>query len=159
MEALLEIQHVQQIYGRGDRRFTAVQDVNLTIYEDEFVALLGPSGCGKSTLLRVITGLQQPSEGRVLYRGSQLEGVNPHATIVFQTFALFPWLTVFENVDLALKVRDVPEKLRAGRAIDLLDRVGMDGFETAYPRAVRRHAPESGLCPGNGGRAGAVVPG
>ncbi len=136
MEALLEIQHVQQIYGRGDRRFTAVQDVNLTIYEDEFVALLGPSGCGKSTLLRVITGLQQPSEGRVLYRGSQLEGVNPHATIVFQTFALFPWLTVFENVDLALKVRDVPEKLRAGRAIDLLDRVGMDGFETAYPREL-----------------------
>ena len=136
MEALLEVQHVQQIYGFGARRFTAVQDVNLTIYEDEFVALLGPSGCGKSTLLRVITGLQPPSEGAVLYRGRLLEGVNPYATIVFQTFALFPWLTVFENVDLALKVRDVPEKLRASRAIDLLDRVGMDGFETAYPREL-----------------------
>ena len=71
-----------------------MQDVNLTIFEGEFVALLGPSGCGKSTLLRIITGLQRPSEGRVLYRAQPVRGVNPYATIVFQTFALFPWLTV-----------------------------------------------------------------
>lgn len=98
---LLQLIHVQQLYTSGQRRFVAVQDVNLAIHEGEFVALLGPSGCGKSTLLRIITGLQKPSEGQVLYRGIPLKGVNPYATIVFQTFALFPWLTVKENVELA----------------------------------------------------------
>lgn len=134
--ALLKLRHVQQIYTSGQRRFTAVQDVNLTVIEGEFVALLGPSGCGKSTLLRIITGLQKPSEGNVLYREQPLKGVNPHATIVFQTFALFPWLSVFENVDLALKARDIPSNVRTPRALDLIDRVGLDGFETAYPREL-----------------------
>lgn len=133
---LIQVQNIQQKYGSGDRQFIAVQDVNLTIQEKEFVALLGPSGCGKSTLLRIITGLQRPSEGQVLYRGSPLRGVNPHATIVFQTFALFPWLNVLENVELALQVRGIPPNLRTPRAIDLLDRVGLDGFETAYPREL-----------------------
>ena len=133
---LVELKHVQQVYGSGERRFIAVKDVNLTIREGEFVALLGPSGCGKSTLLRIITGLQRPAEGRVLYRGEPVRGVNPKATIVFQTFALFPWLTVFENVDLALKVRNIPEKVRTNRTLDLIDRVGLDGFETAYPREL-----------------------
>lgn len=133
---LLELRHVQQIYTSGQRRFTAVQDVNLSISEGEFVALLGPSGCGKSTLLRIITGLQKPSEGRMLYRGKLLKGVNPHATIVFQTFALFPWLTVQENVELALKARAVAPEIRSPRTLDLIDRVGLDGFEIAYPREL-----------------------
>ncbi|MEW6380153.1 MAG: nitrate/sulfonate/bicarbonate ABC transporter ATP-binding protein [bacterium] len=133
---LLELQHINQIYGSGERRFTAVQDINLALSEGEFIALLGPSGCGKSTLLRIITGLQQPTEGQVIYRGAPLAGVNPHATIVFQTFALFPWLTVLENVEVALKARGLPPKLRTTRALDLLDRVGLDGFETAYPREL-----------------------
>src|SRR5512136_2414208 len=134
--SLLKVQHVSQTYGSGDRRFTAVQDVNLVLSEDEYVALVGPSGCGKSTLLRIITGLQRPSTGQVLYRGEPLRGVNPHATIVFQTFALFPWLTVQENVEVALKARGVMGEARAGRAVELLDRVGLDGFETAYPREL-----------------------
>ena len=78
---LVELKNVEQVYGSGERRFTAVKDVNLTIREGEFVALLGPSGCGKSTLLRIITGLQSPAAGRVLYRGNVLRGVNPMATI------------------------------------------------------------------------------
>ncbi len=133
---LLEVRHVQQIYRSGSRQFVALQDVNLGVREGEFVCLLGPSGCGKSTLLRIITGLQRPTEGVVLYRGQPLRGVNPHATIVFQTFALFPWLTVLENVEVALKARGVPPKLRTARAMDLLDRVGLDGFEIAYPREL-----------------------
>jgi NitT/TauT family transport system ATP-binding protein len=133
---LVELQHINQIYGSGERRFTALQDISLTIDEGSFVALLGPSGSGKSTLLRIITGLQKPATGTVLYRGRPLQGVNPHATIVFQTFALFPWLTVLENVEVALKARGVPEKMRTGPALDLLDRVGLDGFETAYPREL-----------------------
>lgn len=134
--SLLELSHVHQIYTSGQRRFTAVQDINLTVSEGEFVALLGPSGCGKSTLLRIITGLQKPSEGTVLYRNQVLRGVNPHSTIVFQTFALFPWLSVFENVNLALKARDIPANIRTPRALDLIDRVGLDGFESAYPREL-----------------------
>jgi hypothetical protein len=86
--------------------------------------------------LRIITGLQKPTEGLVLYRDVPLQGVNPHASIVFQIFALFPWLNVIENVELALEVKGMPALLRASRAIDLLDRVGLDGFENAYPREL-----------------------
>jgi NitT/TauT family transport system ATP-binding protein len=135
-KTLVQLKNIHQIYSSGARRFTAVENVNVTISEGEFVALLGPSGCGKSTLLRIITGLQKPSEGFVLYRGVPLKGVNPHASIVFQTFALFPWLTVLENVDLALKMKGAPPHLRTTRALDLLDRVGLDGFENAYPREL-----------------------
>ncbi len=135
-ETLLELKNISQEYSSGQRRFTAVHDVNLKLFEGEFVALLGPSGSGKSTLLRIMIGLQQPSQGQVLYRGKPLQGVNPHAAIVFQTYALFPWLTVLENVDVALKAHGVPAKMRTPRALDLLDRVGLDGFETAYPREL-----------------------
>src|SRR5713101_2994024 len=124
------------MYGTGTHRFVALQDVNLRLHEGEFVALLGPSGCGKSTLLRIITGLQQPTEGQDLYRGQSVQGVNPHTTIVFQTFALFPWLTVQQNVEVALKAHGVVPEQREHRAIDLLDKVGLDGFETAFPREL-----------------------
>ena len=133
---LLEVRSVSQMYGSGERRFTAVQSVNLSMREGEFVALVGPSGCGKSTLLRIITGLNKPTSGVVLYRDNVLFGVNPHATIVFQTFALFPWLTVQQNVELALKVRGVSAEERTRRAVALLDKVGLDGFENAYPREL-----------------------
>jgi NitT/TauT family transport system ATP-binding protein len=134
--SLLKLKNIGQVYGTGQKRFTAVQNINITIEEGEFVVLLGPSGCGKSTLLRIIAGLQRATEGRVLYRGAPLEGINPNAAIVFQTFALFPWLTVQENVEVALKARGVPPKVSVTRALDLLDRVGLDGFETAYPREL-----------------------
>lgn len=133
---LLKLRNVSQVYGSGPRQFTAVQGVNLTLSPGEFVCLLGPSGCGKSTLLRIIVGLQRATSGQVLYKGTPLEGVNRHAAIVFQTFALFPWLTVQENVEVALKAHNVPPKVRTPRALDLLDRVGLDGFETAYPREL-----------------------
>jgi len=133
---LVELRHVTQIYGAPPRQFTAIADVNLILHEGEFATLVGPSGCGKSTLLRIITGLQRPTSGEVLYRGTALCGVNPHATIVFQTFALFPWLTVQQNVEVALKARGVPARLCAQRAMELLDRVGLDGFENAYPREL-----------------------
>jgi NitT/TauT family transport system ATP-binding protein len=133
---LLELRGVNQVYGSGQRQFIAVKDIHLSLYEDEFVALLGPSGCGKSTLLRIMIGLQRPTEGEVIYRGQLMDQVNPYATIVFQTFALFPWLTVLQNVEVALKARAVPPKLRTARALDLIDRVGLDGFENAYPREL-----------------------
>lgn len=134
--ALVKLRGVTQSYQIGRKVFVAVDGVNMTVNEGEFVALLGPSGCGKSTLLRIITGLQKPSQGTVLYRGEPVTGVNPRATIVFQTFALFPWLTVQQNVEIALKARGVAPEERKTRALELLDRVGLDGFETAFPREL-----------------------
>ncbi len=135
-QPLLELKNVSRWYGQGTKKFVAVQGVNLTIRPGEFVCLLGPSGCGKSTLLRMITGLNPVSEGQVLYRGQPQAGVNPHATIVFQTFALYPWLTVQQNVEVALKARGVAEADRRAKAVALLDKVGLDGFEKAYPREL-----------------------
>ncbi len=135
-EALLSLEHVEKAYGQGERRFEAIQDFNLRVLPAEFVCLVGPSGCGKSTLLRIITGLTPASAGLVRYRGEPLAGINPHAMIVFQTFALYPWLTVQENVEIALKARGVPRGERSPRAIRLIDMVGLDGFEGAYPREL-----------------------
>lgn len=135
-EPLLSLQSVSKRYGRGERQFTAVENVSLEVRTGEFVCLLGPSGCGKSTLLRIITGLQPPSEGKVLYRGRSVQGVNPNATIVFQSFALYPWLTVQENVEVALKARGIPPAERREIALRQIDAVGLDGFESAYPREL-----------------------
>jgi NitT/TauT family transport system ATP-binding protein len=135
-QALLRVDNVSKVFGRGDRQFTALKDINLSIRPGEFVALLGPSGCGKSTLLRMITGLIAPSSGTVFYRGTPVRGVNPYATMVFQSFALYPWLTVLDNVALALEARGNHGKERFARAEQLVDLVGMDGFESAYPREL-----------------------
>jgi NitT/TauT family transport system ATP-binding protein len=133
---LLQVERVTKNYGRGDRQFTAVRNINLSIREGEFVALLGPSGCGKSTLLRMITGLISPSQGTVYYRDQQVHGINPYATMVFQTFALYPWLSVLDNVALALEARGDMTKERFTKAEKLVDLVGLDGFESAYPREL-----------------------
>ncbi|GAB1348224.1 nitrate/sulfonate/bicarbonate ABC transporter ATP-binding protein [Ignavibacteriales bacterium] len=134
--SLVDVKKVSQVYGKDQKKFTALSEIELKINTGEFVALVGPSGCGKSTLLRLITGLQKASKGSVLYNGEKLEGVNPNATIVFQTFALFPWFNVIENVELALANRDIPSKMKTARAIEAIDRVGMDGYEMAYPREL-----------------------
>lgn len=135
-EILLHVENVTRAYGQGSRRFIAVKDINLEIRAGEFVALLGPSGCGKSTLLRMITGLIAPTTGTVYYREKPVEGINPYATMVFQSFALYPWLTIRDNVALALEARRVTLNERRKRALDLLDLVGLDGFESAYPREL-----------------------
>lgn len=135
-EVLVQLSGVGKTYGRGERETEALANINLTIRTGELVALLGPSGCGKSTLLRMIAGLIEPTEGEILYRGKPLRGVNPYTTIVFQAFALFPWLTVQENVEAVLKPLGLTPLERTKRALNLLDRVGLDGFEAAYPREL-----------------------
>jgi NitT/TauT family transport system ATP-binding protein len=135
-DVLLELKNVVKAYGAGEKKFVAVSDVSLKLKPGEFTCLLGPSGCGKSTLLRIITGLNRATSGAVLYRGQPIIGVNPHATIVFQTFALYPWLTVQDNVQIALKARGVAPAARVERALSLIDTVGLDGFESAYPREL-----------------------
>jgi NitT/TauT family transport system ATP-binding protein len=110
--------------------------VSFTLSEGEIVALLGKSGSGKSTLLRCVAGLIAPSSGVVSYRGTPLTGANPGVSMVFQTFALLPWLTVQQNVELGLEARGVPEAERAERALAAIDTIGLDGFESAYPKEL-----------------------
>jgi NitT/TauT family transport system ATP-binding protein len=113
-----------------------LQDISLEVRRDEVVALLGPSGCGKSTILRILAGLIQPTDGEVLYHGQPLRDLNPGVAIVFQSFALYPWMTVIENIQTVLRAaglsRDAIED-RANRAVRL---VGLGGFEEAYPREL-----------------------
>ena len=112
---------------------TVVEDVSLDVCDGEIVCMLGPSGSGKSTLLRMLAGLLRPSRGEVLYRGRPFRGPNPGASIVFQTFALYPWLTVLENVELGLKGNQSENRERALETIDI---IGLDGYENAYPREL-----------------------
>jgi NitT/TauT family transport system ATP-binding protein len=113
-----------------------LDDVSFTLAEGEIVALLGKSGSGKSTLLRCVAGLIAPSAGMVAYRGTPLTGANPGVAMVFQTFALLPWLTVQQNVELGLEARGVPDPQRAERALAAIDLIGLDGFESAYPKEL-----------------------
>lgn len=110
--------------------------ISLTVGEGEFVALLGPSGSGKSTLLRIVTGLVPPTSGEVRYRGRPISGPNPYAAMVFQTFALYPWLTVLENVEIGLKAQGMSRNERREKAKRLIDLIGLDGFEDAFPKEL-----------------------
>ena len=115
---------------------TVLEDVSLRASAGEFVAVVGPSGSGKSTLLRIIAGLVPPSSGSVLYNDAPLSGVNLDCAMVFQSFALLPWLTVIENVRLGLDARGLPQEECRRRANFYIDKVGLDGYEEAYPREI-----------------------
>jgi NitT/TauT family transport system ATP-binding protein len=132
---LLRLQQIEQFYGG---RIRIMGPLDLEVCEGEFLALVGPSGCGKSTLLRIVAGLLRPTRGTVLLGGRPLVGVNPSAAVVFQSFALFPWLTVVDNVALGLEARGMPALERLKRAEKYLDMVGLSGYERAYPRELSR---------------------
>jgi len=136
-EAIVEAVGIEKSYPQQDgTQIQVVGTTNLVIEPGKIVALLGPSGCGKSTLLRMLTGLSQPTAGSLLWHGKPLNGQMPNVAIVFQSFALFPWLTVLENVEAPLEARGVPAVERHKRALRTLDTVGLDGFETAYPKEL-----------------------
>ena len=136
-EIILETINLTKSYPMaGGKELSVLEDINIKITEGEFVSILGQSGAGKSTLLRIMAGLATPSKGKVLYHGASFEEVNPKISMVFQSFALFPWLTVLENVELGLKSYKLkPEEIR-DRSIKMIDLVGLDGFEDAYPREL-----------------------
>jgi len=134
---LLEAQHVsQQFVLPGGHDLQALHDISLAIGEHEVVALVGPSGCGKSTLLRLLVGLTRPTTGTVRYRGAPVTGVLSSAAMVFQSFALLPWLTVEQNVEMGLAARGVVEADRRRAAAHAVELVGLAGFEGAYPREL-----------------------
>ncbi|HXM28272.1 MAG TPA: nitrate/sulfonate/bicarbonate ABC transporter ATP-binding protein [Chthoniobacterales bacterium] len=121
--------------GRG-RELKVLDQIDLAIHEGELLALLGQSGSGKSTLLRCLTGLTKPSSGRVLCYGKSLEGINPHASIVFQTFALYPWLTVEQNVEVGLMAKKMTRTEKTDAVEKAIDLIGLNNYHSAFPREI-----------------------
>src|ERR1700733_1075294 len=117
-------------------RLKVLEDVGLAVHKSEVVALLGPSGCGKSTILRILAGLIQPNRGKVLYHGAPLVGLNPGAAIVFQSFALMPWMTVAQNIEIVLRAAGKNTEEIKARIASVIRTVGLQGFEDAYPREL-----------------------
>ncbi|MGW1868493.1 ABC transporter ATP-binding protein [Streptomyces mauvecolor] len=135
-EILLETVGLTKAYAGADGELPVLGGIDLQVRAGEVVALLGKSGSGKSTLLRCLAGLVPPSSGTVSYRGAPLTGANPGTAMVFQTFALLPWLTVLQNVELGLEARGVPADARSDAARQAIDLIGLDGFESAYPKEL-----------------------
>ena len=133
---LLELRHVSKSFKHAKGNLRVLEDINFNVEEGEFVAIVGPSGSGKSTMLRIMNGLIPPTTGQVLYKARQVDGINPECALVFQSFALLPWLTVKANVELGLEARGIAPAEREKRAGVYIDKVGLDGFEEAYPREL-----------------------
>jgi NitT/TauT family transport system ATP-binding protein len=136
-DSLIHLQNINKFYLQPNgQTISILESINLELQIGEIVALLGPSGSGKSTLMRIIAGLISPSTGQVFYHNRPLVGLNPGVAIIFQNFALYPWLTVFENVELGLKAKGEPFFSRQEKALHMIDVIGLDGFENAYPKEL-----------------------
>jgi NitT/TauT family transport system ATP-binding protein len=134
---IIEARKLEKSYPQPDGgSIQVIAATDLAIYPGQIIALLGASGCGKSTLLRMLTGLSPASAGAVYWHGHPVRDESPNVSIVFQSFALFPWLTVLENVEAPLEARGMPPIERHKRALRIIDAVGLDGFETAYPKEL-----------------------
>ncbi|WP_455380764.1 ABC transporter ATP-binding protein [Acidihalobacter prosperus] len=134
---ILRLSGVQKAFKSPDGEDLKILDgVDLLLREGEIVVLLGRSGSGKSTLLRIMSGLVPPTDGEVVYRDCPVTGPVPDLSMVFQSFALFPWLTVLGNVELGLEARGIPREERLRRALAAIDLIGLDGFESAFPREL-----------------------
>ncbi len=136
-DTIIRAHQVEKYYAQpSENRIQVIAPTDLSIVPDEIVALLGPSGSGKSTLLRMLTGLSKPSGGEVFWHDKPIETVQINVSIVFQSFALFPWLTVLENVEAPLKARGMAPEERRERSLHILDTVGLDGFQAAFPKEL-----------------------
>ena len=133
---IVRVENVSRGFDKAQGEVLVLDGVNVTLYEGEIVGLLGRSGSGKSTLLRIICGLIEPSSGSVTYKGQPLHGPARGVAMVFQTFALFPWLTVLQNVEAGLEAQGIPVAERRKRALAAIDLIGLDGYENAYPREL-----------------------
>jgi NitT/TauT family transport system ATP-binding protein len=136
-DAIIRAAKIEKYYAQSsENRIQVISQTDLSIVAGEIVALLGPSGSGKSTLLRMLAGLSKPSGGEVFWHGKPIQSQSINVSIVFQSFALFPWLTVQENVEAPLKARGMAAAERRERALAILDTVGLDGFQSAYPKEL-----------------------
>jgi NitT/TauT family transport system ATP-binding protein len=130
---VIRIENVWKEFAQGERRVLALQDITLDIAEREFVAILGPSGCGKSTLLNMVAGFDHPTRGGVRVAGEAIVAPSPGRAVVFQEPALFPWLSIMENVVFGPKAQRQRAADYRGRAAQIIEQVGLNGFEASYP--------------------------
>jgi NitT/TauT family transport system ATP-binding protein len=136
-DAIIRAEKIEKYYAQpSQNRIQVISATDLSIVPGEILALLGPSGSGKSTMLRMLTGLSTPTVGQVYWHGTPIAEAEINVSIVFQSFALFPWLTVLENVEAPLQARGVAPAERRERSMKMLDMVGLDGFEAAYPKEL-----------------------
>ena len=137
IEPIIRAEKIEKYYSQpSENRIQVISATDLSIVPGEIVALLGPSGSGKSTMLRMLTGLSTPSAGQVYWHNKPVAEAEINVSIVFQSFALFPWLTVLQNVEAPLQARGVAPEERLARSMKMLDTVGLDGFESAYPKEL-----------------------
>ncbi|MFH1750752.1 MAG: ABC transporter ATP-binding protein [Candidatus Micrarchaeota archaeon] len=134
--SFLEAKNLTKIYEEDGKLFTVLDNISFSLERDEFVVIIGPSGCGKTVLLHLLAGIEQPSAGVVTFEDQPIEVSNPRVASVFQTFALFPWLTVEQNVELGQEALKVPEDKRREIAQKFIRVVGLEGSENAYPREL-----------------------
>lgn len=136
-ETIIAIEQLRKAFKKASsQELLVLDDINFKLQDGEIVALLGKSGSGKSTLLRIIAGLVSPTGGQVTYRGQPVTKPVRGIAMVFQSFALMPWLTVLENVELGLEAQGVGREERRQRAIEAIDIIGLDGFESAFPKEL-----------------------
>lgn len=133
---LLTLNNICKWYGDPKKPALVLDHIHLVVKEHEFIIILGKSGCGKSTLLRIIAGLIEPNEGEVLYHGEKFTSHSPRVAMVFQSHALFPWLNVLENVELGLEALGLKPSERRKRALEAIDLIGLDGYESAFPKEL-----------------------
>ncbi|MBN2322191.1 MAG: ABC transporter ATP-binding protein [Spirochaetes bacterium] len=135
IESILKIRNLSFSYT-GDECNMIFKNINIDISENEFFCIIGPSGCGKTTLLNIIAGFETATGGSVLQSGVEIKNVSHERAVVFQQDAVFPWLTVYQNIEYGLKVRNIPHEIREKRVREYLDVVGLTGFEDRYPREL-----------------------
>lgn len=135
--AILTVKHLAKTFRKeAGHELLVLDDIDFTLKEGEIIALLGKSGSGKSTLLRIISGLIQPSHGEAFYYDQPIQNPIPGISLVFQNSALLPWLTVLQNVELGLEAQGIPRKQRRRQALKAIDTIGLDGFESAFPKEL-----------------------
>ena len=141
---ICELRGIQMsFHGPKGKENRVLEDINLKVLQDEILCVVGPNGSGKSTLLRLMAGLMEPSKGEIRFHRQRLVGLNPGVAMVFQDFALYPWMTVEDNVRVVLQAKELPEDEVKSKAHEALRKVGLEGFEEAFPRELSG-APSSG---------------
>lgn len=132
----IKFEGVHRVFRQGGQDFVALQDIHLHVQDREFVAIVGPSGCGKTTCLRMAAGLEHPTRGRVTVAGVEVRGPGPDRAVVFQQFALFPWKTVWANIEFGLRSLDLPAAERTSRIEHYIELMGLKGYEQAFPHQL-----------------------
>lgn len=136
LKTRMKVEEVSKTFFGAKEYFTAIENVSLDVYDGEFLVVLGPGRCGKTVLLNIMAGLEEQTEGKVIYDGKEWKGLNPEIGMVFQKLALMPFKTVIQNVELPLKFRKLEKSKRREIARKYIKLVGLDGFEDYYPRQL-----------------------